>query len=171
MEAFIVLGLIMAGLVWALFHVMQSARTRSRKTDAPTFQASSEDRKLKAYESRHDAINDDHTICGDGEFDQEVVGESNYQGQIKLIATSLPEGCNIVQATLELEDNNPHDTQAVAVKIATLTVGYLPSETARAYRRFARINDIPSKATCPAMIAGGGPDKFYGIWLGIPEIE
>lgn len=126
--------------------------------------------QLKAYKTREDAIADKHTLCGDGEFEQEIVGEASYQKQINLIAASLPHGCNIVQATLEYENSNPHDNQAIAVKIAGLTVGYLPRDTARDYRKFAGKNGIPEKATCPAMIFGGGAGQHYGIWLGIPEI-
>lgn len=125
--------------------------------------------KFKAYENRGDAIEDKHDLCGDGEFDQEIVGEASYQKQIGLIISKLPAGYNIVQATLELEDENPHDNKAVAVKIGGITVGYLSRETARAYRKLVSKNNIPRKATCPAMIQGGN-GKYYGIWLGIPEI-
>lgn len=169
MGSFILLLLIMGGLVWGLIHILNSASARTAKANAPDL-GGEQDRHLKAYKTRDDAINDEHTLCGDGEFDQEIVGESHYQEQIKLIATSLPDGYNIVQATLELEDDNPHDAQAVAVKIAALTVGYLPRDTAFEYRRFADKNGIPRKATCPAMIFGGDADRHYGIWLGIPEI-
>lgn len=124
---------------------------------------------LKAYKSRDDAINDQHDLCGEGEFDQEIVGEASYQKAIAVIVSALPDGHNIVQATIEFEDHNPHDNKAVAVKIGGLTVGYLPRETARAYRKLAAQKNIPRKATCPAMIFGG-EDRYYGIWLGIPEI-
>lgn len=81
---------------------------------------------IKYYKDRNEAISDDHTLCGDGEFDQEIVGEASYQPAIHAIATALPDGHHIVQATLELEDANPHDPKAVVVKIAGHTVGYLP---------------------------------------------
>lgn len=126
--------------------------------------------RFKAYETREEAFDDTHDLSSSGWFEQEIVGEASYQNQIRLIMSRLPSGYNIVQATLELEDNNPHDNKAVAVKIGGVTVGYLARDTARAYRKLAAKDNIPAKATCPAIIKGTGDKMNYGIWLGIPEI-
>jgi hypothetical protein len=153
---FIVIALLVMG-AWFLFGFIGGVKGNVRVN-------------FKAYENRADAVADQHDLCGDGEFDQEIVGEASYQKQIGLIVSKLPNAYNIVQATLELEDDNPHDKKAVAVKIGGLVVGYLSRDTARAYRKIANQNNIPRKATCPAMIKGGGDNMNYGIWLGISEI-
>jgi hypothetical protein len=152
--------LVIVGLGWYLFHLFATSDTAPPSNRVT----------IKYYKDRDEAVSDDHTLCGEGEFDQEIVGEASYQPAIHVVATSLPPGHNIVQATIELEDNNPHDNNAVVIKIGGQTVGYLARATARAYRKLVKQRNLPSVATVPAMIRGGGGD-YYGIWLGIPEID
>ena len=153
----ILIGLIIIAVIWAVL----SKKIHEIRLDT-----------IKPYKDRKDAFNDgDNDICGVSGFDQEVVGESHYQVDIKAIAARLPEGSRFVQATLCLEDDNEHDKNAVAVKIVGLTVGYLSRDAARSYRKLAKKNGIQSIAKCPAMIAGGDDGKHYGVWLGINEID
>lgn len=161
MEAFIISLGIIIGLVWYLNRLFRFSDAKPASTRVT----------IKYYKDRDEATSDEHTLCGDGEFDQEIVGEASYQPAIRTVASSLPAGHNIVQATIELEDNNPHDDKAVVVKIGGQTVGYLPRSTARAYRKLAKSNGLPSVATCPAMLVGGGGMDNYGVWLGIAEID
>jgi len=159
-ETFVILILVLGGITLYLinsFKTSDAGKPSNRVT-------------IKYYKDRDEAISDNHTLCGDGEFDQEIVGEASYQPAIRVVAKSLPAGHNIVQATIELEDNNPHDDKAVAIKIGGQTVGYLSRATARAYRTLAKNKSLPPVATCPAMIVGGGDGMNYGIWLGIAEI-
>jgi len=124
--------------------------------------------ELKAYTTREEAMDDGHLLSENG-FDQEVVGESHYQSILVKIVDSLPDGYDFVQATLELEHDNPHDKNAVAVKIASRLVGHLPRAAAKEYRRLAKIKNIPEVAPCPAIIRGSA-DTNYGVWLGLPEL-
>jgi collagen type III alpha len=69
---------------------------------------------------------------------QEVVGESNYLDQIKRVVgkSHHPDGAeHLHPALLVPEPDNPHDRNAVAVKIGGQTVGYLPREDAAEYSR------------------------------------
>ena len=126
--------------------------------------------QFKVYASRAEAMKDGHPLSSGGRFDQEVVGESHYQSIIAKIVASMPAGHNYVQSTLEMESNNPHDSNAVAVKIAGQLVGYLPKAAAKEYRKLAKSEGIPAIAHCPATIRGSA-DTAYGIWLGLPELE
>jgi hypothetical protein len=125
--------------------------------------------QFKIYASRKEAMEDAHPLSAHGSFDQEVVGESHYQGMLSKIVASIPSGHDFVQATLEMEPNNPYDKNAVAVKIAGQLVGYLPKAAAKEYRKLAKAESIPAITVCPAIIRGS-PDTSYGVWLGIPEL-
>jgi hypothetical protein len=75
-------------------------------------------------------------IHGSGEFEFEIVGESNYQKALKAIAgPKARDGKNHeCTAKLILEDDNPHDSKAVRVDIDGRTVGYLARDMARECR-------------------------------------
>jgi len=116
---------------------------------------------------------------GKGDFEFEVVGESNYQRALESLAgehgTESAEAHHT--ATLILEDSNPHDPKAVAVQVAGRTVGYLAREDARSYRRRLgqkRLSGVD--ATCDAIVVGGGTRRsgeklFYGVKLDIKPFE
>jgi len=117
-------------------------------------------------------------IDGPGFFDVEVVGESNYQRAIELARRGAAKGIAVqTQATLVLENNNPHDKQAVRVDIGGRTVGYLDRDNARAYRKELKRNGHPDiNATCAAKIVGGKPRPngsagLYGVILDLPTID
>lgn len=112
-------------------------------------------------------------------YSVDIVGESHYQGALSAICGGpTEEGYKkIVEATLILEDSNPHDDKAVRVEIEGMTVGHLNRENARAYRRrLETVGQGGFKANCSAMIVGGwdrgGKDKGnFGLKLDIPVLE
>lgn len=108
-------------------------------------------------------------LPGPGLFAIDVVGELQYRHAIEIAAGGrTEEGCNeIVEATLILEDSNPHDDQALQVNI-------LSRENARNYRRELAAAGHPEvTARCEAKIVGGrdrGPDDrgYFGVKLDLP---
>jgi len=140
-----------------------SASTNQRSSPAPTTRSSPQDFHWE----------------GKGDFEFEVVGESNYQKALALLAGEHGAESAEVQhkATLVLEDSNPHDPKAVAIRIAGTTVGYLAREDARSYRRRLgqkRLSGV--NATCEAIVVGGGTRRngeklFYGVKLDIKPFE
>lgn len=116
---------------------------------------------------------------GKGDFEFEVVGESHYQSVLATLAGNHGAESAEAQhkATLILEDSNPHDPKAVAVRVTDKTVGYLAREDARSYRRRLgqkRLSGVD--ATCDAIVVGGGTRKngeklFYGVKLDIKPFE
>jgi hypothetical protein len=89
-----------------------------------------------------------------------VVGESYRQADLEALveASGLDDGrelpddsaaCHVADA-LVLEDDNPHDNQAVKVLVLGRHVGYLSRADARRYRRMANAPE-----TVPALIVGG----------------
>jgi hypothetical protein len=115
-------------------------------------------------------------IAGPGKFALAVVGESRYQKNLETICGPRCEDGvdHSAEATLVLEDANPHDASAVRVDIAGLTVGYLSREHARQYRsELAKAGQPRVMATCAAKIRGGwdrGPRNRgdFGVWLDLP---
>ncbi len=108
----------------------------------------------------------------------DIVGESYYQDSIKSLAG--PNGEYVrnkkYQAFLMLEDDNPHDSQAVRVDIEGMTVGYLGRDDARSFRCKLSAKKLDGQMTaCKAWITGGrGPNggkRSYGICLGIEGFE
>lgn len=115
-------------------------------------------------------------IIGDGTFAHAVVGESYYQDNLERICgPRKPEGEHrFIEATLIMDDENPHDNQAVVVKIHGLTVGHLRRDAARTYRMALRRLGYRRKVImhCQACIRGGWQRDdnigHYGVWLDIP---
>jgi hypothetical protein len=110
-----------------------------------------------------------------GLFGCEVVGESHYQAALIAAVGAPPTKWQEVMVTAELvcEPNNRHDPLAVAVFVNGSRVGYLQSESARAFRRRLERRGIAGQTTrCGAMIRGGGEahdgsQRMYGIRLDI----
>lgn len=115
------------------------------------------------------------TLHGNGRYDQEVVGESNYQSALKKIAGGYTKEKHKdkVKAVLICEDDNEHDDKAVQVTISCKTVGYLCREDARTYRKkLKKIGYGRSYVVCDAIICGGQKlglfnKTFFGVWLDI----
>jgi hypothetical protein len=116
---------------------------------------------------------------GTGDYEFEVVGESNYQDLLTSLAGEHGIESAEVRylATLELEDDNPHDSKAVAVKIKNQTVAYLSRQDARSYRRRLGQKQMSgANATCDAVVVGGGTRRtgerlLYGVKLDIKPFE
>jgi hypothetical protein len=111
-------------------------------------------------------------LSGNGDFDLEVVGESNYQPALRRVCGpgKVRHEC---RATLVLEDDNAYDKKAVRVDIGGATVGYLSREAARAYRKGLKKAGHPDlTAECNAAIVGGGKGRdSVGVWLDLPVEE
>lgn len=114
-----------------------------------------------------------------GEYDFEVVGESNYQKALQRLAGDHGTESADVDVVAELypEDNNRHDPKAVAVLVGGQAVGYLSREDARSFRRRLGQKGLGSvTTTCGAQIVGGGTRRngeklSYGIRLDIKPFE
>jgi hypothetical protein len=115
-------------------------------------------------------------IPGPGSFAVEVVGESHYQDALARICGGVSEdGAEVYKtAVLVLEDENPHDGQAVRVEIDELLVGHLSRKNAREYRGMLAANGHPTiTASCRAVIRGGwdrgdGDRGMFGVRLDLP---
>lgn len=116
-------------------------------------------------------------LDGDGSFETPVVGESYRQDVLEaLCGGKTDESVELeFEADLILEDDNPHDPNAVRVEIQGRHVGYLARPDAPQFRRLlAKMSgslDVRA-ARVPAMIRGGwdrgpGNQGYYGVWLDI----
>lgn len=106
---------------------------------------------------------------GDGRFALEVVGESSYTEALEAILGDAVGSEKELkrEATLVLEDDNPHDTQAVRVDVQGVTVGYLARAMAPVLRRsLAAANAGAHKRfTCDALVYAGGRARRYSVRL------
>lgn len=110
---------------------------------------------------------------GNGAFLTEVVGESHYQAALASAAGGRSfDGVDVVVvASLVPEDHNPHDPNAVCVKINDRTVGYLSRADAKRFRVEAATAIAQGLAVhCQANIRGGwdrgdGDRGHFGVWL------
>jgi hypothetical protein len=108
----------------------------------------------------------------EGNFDFEIVGESNYQPAIAALVEGTTPG-ETFTALLIPENENPYDKLAVRVEIDGRTVGYLSREDARSFRRRLSAKKLSGKATqCMASLIGGqtrlsGETLSYGVTLDI----
>jgi len=119
-----------------------------------------------------------------GNFNFEVVGESFYQKDLKILAGEHKEsGCRVYgTAVLVPEDDNPHDNKAVAVYVKTAEnqpgrqVGHLSRRDARSFRRRLGAKKLAGQRTlCDAVIVGGrlkkGIRQSYGVWLDMKPFD
>lgn len=110
-----------------------------------------------------------------GEFDFEIVGESHYQPALRQLAGEHGDESPDREYTAMLvpEHNNPHDGYAVRVVVEGMTVGYLPRDDARSFRRRLSAKNMAIVPTCcAALIVGGfrlknGLRAHYGVKLDI----
>lgn len=103
-------------------------------------------------------------IQGLGDYNLEVVGESNYQEALSRLCGGRTRDGHFkeVTATLIHEDNNPYDSKAIRVEIENVTIGYLSREDARQYRRQLKKRPLPGLTiTCNGMIRGGWKRGFF----------
>lgn len=105
-----------------------------------------------------------------GECDFHIVGESNYQPELRRVSRS---GRTFL-AVLAPERNNPRDPNAIRV-IAEggRPVGYLSRDYARDYREvFALLEQHGRVGACRAKLIGGiGHKKSFGVMLNLKDPE
>lgn len=112
-------------------------------------------------------------LAGPGTFAVDVVGVSRRQAMLALAARAGA----VHLATLRLEDDNPHDDQAVAVELAGARVGYLSRADARRYRAdLVAAGAARAIVRCKAKIIGGfetatGERAHFGLRLDLPELS
>lgn len=92
-----------------------------------------------------------------GYFDRDVVGESHHQDRLLSVCGGYRRDFQEVpvRAWLHLEDDNPHDANAVRVDIAEGPVGYLPANVAKRFRRELAKADISMPVEVAAQVVGG----------------
>lgn len=95
-------------------------------------------------------------------YETEIAGESNYQANIERYCT--PGTTNIeLTADLVLENDNPHDKNAVRVDIGGRVVGYLSRSDAKLYRKMLKAGRADSSY---AALVRGTPG-WRGIYLSL----
>lgn len=107
------------------------------------------------------------------DFPTAAVGESHYQKALQALCPerSTEDVALEVTATLVCEVDNPHDEDAVLVKIGARKVGYLSSDDAVEYREALedQFDGTPSMKVAAIIRGGGigtdGNRKSYGVWL------
>ena len=110
-------------------------------------------------------------VDGPDAYGVRVVGVSQYQ---RVLETAGKDG-SIVDAVLAVENDNPHDDQAVAVFIEDARAGYLGREDARRYRdHLAAIGEPDLRVRCRARITGGFETRddgraHFGLRLDLPR--
>lgn len=116
-------------------------------------------------------------LNGPGHFEIDVVGESYYQNALEEICGGRTEDSQRLEivASLELEDDNKYDKNAVLITIEDLPVGHLDRDTAKSFRKqLAEISPKIKKATCNAIIVGGWDRGYddrghFGVKLDLPN--
>lgn len=109
-----------------------------------------------------------------GSFPLEVVGESNYQRELVSICGRYTRLGHDTEhsASINLEPLNPHDSNAVVVKIKGKTVGYLPKQ--QAVRVGTQMREVClTEVNCNARVRGGWrtnqhDEGLYGVRLAVP---
>ncbi len=97
-------------------------------------------------------------LDGDGSFDFDIVGESYYQDALERIVGGRTDESSEFEciASLVCEDDNPHDSNAVAVYINGQKVGHLARPVAAGFRDIQRRHGwVGQIVTADAMIVGG----------------
>lgn len=121
----------------------------------------------------------DLEITGPGQFAVDVVGVSRRQDVLAAIVERRGRSGRTVNtdATLILENTNPHDVNAVRVEIDGALIGYLSRDNARRYRAdLAAAGQPQATVRCKARIVGGfetsdGERAHFGVRLDLPPME
>jgi len=167
---------LLAFAAWELFGKKSPPPTSTNLRNPPTPPTRSSQRTAPAATQRKGGnYGTDYHWEGKGDFEFEVVGESNYQIALAILAGEHGKEDAEAQhkATLVLDDSNPHDPKAVAIRIDEIPVGYLAREDARSYRRRLGQKSLSGvNATCEAIVVGGGTRRngeklHYGVKLDI----
>jgi hypothetical protein len=114
-------------------------------------------------------------IRGNGRYSVEVVGESHYAKSFKELMRKHKPSSNDEEAfgdaLLTLEDDNPHDRNAVSVTIEGLRVGYLSREMAVDFREAIARDGLQKyrQFAVGARLYWGGDDELHSVSLDLPE--
>lgn len=113
-------------------------------------------------------------VDGDGSYEFDIVGESNYQDNLTRIAGGKTEDGHELEcrAVLVLEPTNPHDANAIRVEINGLVVGYIPRGYAPGMSDVIRRHAPAGRSSVNALIVGGwqrsgGREGSFGVKLDI----
>ena len=113
-------------------------------------------------------------IPGSGRFAAEVIGEARHTADLARILETAGAGGDegVVEATLVIEDDDPHQTNAVPVQIAGCLVGYLSRATAQSCRAlFSTAAGSGRTVTCTAKVRrlrGDGEPTRFQVQLDLP---
>lgn len=123
-------------------------------------------------------INNSIKISSLGQFDFEIVGESNYQRNLEEIAGAKTADSKSVikQAFIIQEPSNPYDEYACMVCVDQLVVGYLPKEYAKKLTRQLKkrgYDELTSIETRALIVGGwrsanGRSEGHFGVKLDLP---
>lgn len=119
------------------------------------------------------------SVEGPGTFAVDVVGVSRRQAEIAAIVERHGRSGRTltIDATLVLENSNPHDENAVRVEIDGALIGYLSRENAPRYRTdLAAAGASAATVRCQARIVGGfetatGERANFGVRLDLSPME
>ena len=113
-------------------------------------------------------------LKGNGNFSFNIVGEASYQDALlKLAGKKTREGKEVAcKAEISLEPENPHDSNAVVVKIERTVVGYFSRPDAKDYSSQVKLSGGPGQPrVVSALIVGGFKNKdregHFGVKLDI----
>lgn len=114
-------------------------------------------------------------IRGPGRYEVEVVGESYHRDSFEALRRKHqpddPDGESFGDAVLTLEDENPHDSQAVAVHLEGYPVGHLSRAMARDFRTAVRRDGLTQykQFAVGARLYWGGEDRIYSVSIDLPQ--
>lgn len=114
-------------------------------------------------------------IRGDGRFAVDVVGESFYRSNLSaLFGLRKGDADDIEECTAELrlDNNNPHDSQAVAVYIRDKQVGHLAKDMARDFRQAIKRDKLAAWSIFRVDAQVYIPDDSetnYSVMLDLPQ--
>lgn len=102
-----------------------------------------------------------------------VAGESHYQDALReIVGDREPQVRHTTEAILEPEPENPHDPNAVVVRIDGHKVGYLPRAEAVAYGPTLRALADRGRAGAVEAVVAGRNDagtSNLGVFLRLPD--
>ena len=108
---------------------------------------------------------------GGHKFEQEIVGESQYQHNLKWALANFG---RYVTANIYLENENRFDANAVKIRVKNQTIGYLPREHALLFReKLGLLNKAGAVFSVNLEITGGGikPDGQELLFGAMLDIE
>lgn len=114
-------------------------------------------------------------IRGDGRFAVDVVGESFYRSNLHAmfgLRKGDADDTHECTAELRLDNNNPHDSQAVAVYIRDKQVGHLAKEMARDFRQAIQRDKLAAWSVfrvAAQVYIPDTADDHYSVTLDLPQ--